>query len=80
MLLPRGTPREVATRLHAEIVKAMSVPEIREKMVAQATYPVGSTPEQFGAFRKSEQARAGILSEFTGTQDFCHGILSQGVF
>ena len=57
MVLPRGTPREVITWLHAEIVKAMSVPEIRERLVAQATDPVGSTPEQFGAFRKSEQAK-----------------------
>ena len=59
MVLPRDSPREVVTRLHAEIVKAMSVSEIREKLVAQATDPVGSTPEQFGAFRKSEQARWG---------------------
>jgi tripartite-type tricarboxylate transporter receptor subunit TctC len=59
MVLPRGTPRAVATRLHAEIVKAMSVPEVREKLVAQATDPVGSTPEQFGAFRKSEQVKWG---------------------
>ena len=57
MMVPAGTPRELMARLHAEIVKAMKVPEIREKMIAQGTDPVGSTPEEFGAFLKSESAR-----------------------
>ena len=54
MVLPIGTAREVITRLHTEIVKAMNIPEIREKLIAQGTDPVGSTPEQFGAFMKAE--------------------------
>jgi tripartite-type tricarboxylate transporter receptor subunit TctC len=59
MVVPAATPRSVISRLRAEIVKAMSVPEIREKLIAQATDPVGSTPEEFGAFRKSEEAKWG---------------------
>lgn len=59
MVVPAATPRDVISRLRAEIVKAMSVPEIREKLIAQATDPVGSTPEEFGAFRKSEEAKWG---------------------
>jgi len=54
MMLPTGTARQVITRLHAEIVKTMNIPEIREKLIAQGTDPVGSTPEEFGAFMKSE--------------------------
>ncbi len=54
MLLPAGTPRAVIARLHAEIVKAMNIPEIREKLIVQGTDPVGSTPEEFGAFMKAE--------------------------
>ena len=57
MVLPTGTPREVIARLHSEIVKAMNVPEIREKLVAQGTDPVGSTPEEFGAFMKAETVK-----------------------
>lgn len=57
MVVPAGTPREVVARLHAEIVKAMGIPEIREKLIALGTDPVGSTPAQFGAFRKSEEAK-----------------------
>ena len=57
MVLPAGTSPEVIRRLHTEVVKAMNVPDIREKLIAQGTDPVGSTPEEFGAFMKSETAK-----------------------
>ncbi len=57
MVLPAGTPRAIVNRLHSEFVKAMNVPEIREKLVDQATFPVGSTPEEFGKFRKAEEGK-----------------------
>ncbi len=57
MVVPAGTPRDVIARLHAEIVRVMNIPEIREKLIARGTDPVGSTPEEFGAFRKSEEVK-----------------------
>jgi tripartite-type tricarboxylate transporter receptor subunit TctC len=57
MVLPVGTSREVIARLHTEILKAMNIPEIREKLIAQGTDPVGSRPEEFAAFMKSETAK-----------------------
>lgn len=59
MVLPAGTPRAVIALLHAEIVRAMKIPEVREKLIAQGTDPVGSSPEEFGAFMKSETAKWG---------------------
>jgi tripartite-type tricarboxylate transporter receptor subunit TctC len=59
MVLPAGTSREAIARLHGEILKAMNVPDIREKLIAQGTDPVGSTPEEFAAFMKSETAKWG---------------------
>jgi tripartite-type tricarboxylate transporter receptor subunit TctC len=62
MVLPAGTSRDVIARLHAEIVKAMNIPDIREKLIAQGTDPVGSRPEAFAAFMKSETAKwAGVI-------------------
>ena len=57
IVLPAGTSRDIIARLHAEIVKAMNVPDIREKLIAQGTDPVGTTPQEFGAFMKSETAK-----------------------
>jgi tripartite-type tricarboxylate transporter receptor subunit TctC len=57
MVVPAGTPRDVVARLQAEVVKAMDDPEIRAKLIAQGTDPVGSTPEAFGAFLKAETVK-----------------------
>jgi tripartite-type tricarboxylate transporter receptor subunit TctC len=59
MVLPAGTPRDVIARLHAELVRALKNPEIREKLIAQGTDPVGNSPEEFGAFMKAESAKWG---------------------
>jgi tripartite-type tricarboxylate transporter receptor subunit TctC len=59
MVLPAGTSRDVVTRLHMEIVKAMNIPDVREKLIGLGTEPVGSTPEEFGAFMKSETGKWG---------------------
>jgi tripartite-type tricarboxylate transporter receptor subunit TctC len=57
MVLPTGTPQEVIARLQAEIVKVMNIPDVREKLIGQGTDPVGSSPEQFGAFMKAETSK-----------------------
>ena len=42
----------------------MNVPEIRAKLVAQGTDPVGSTPAQFTVFRKAEERKwARVIKE-----------------
>jgi tripartite-type tricarboxylate transporter receptor subunit TctC len=56
-LLPRGTPAATVKRLHAEVVKALNSPDVREKLAANGFDPGGSSPEQFGAFRKAEEQR-----------------------
>jgi tripartite-type tricarboxylate transporter receptor subunit TctC len=54
-LAPARTPREIVTRLHAEIVKALNVPEVRERLLSQSSEPVGNSPQAFGAFIRSER-------------------------
>jgi len=70
VLAPAKTPRAIVERLHGEIVKMLAAPEIRERLGAQGFEPVGSTPEEFAAYIKSEIAKwakviktAGIKAE-----------------
>jgi tripartite-type tricarboxylate transporter receptor subunit TctC len=56
---PAKTPRPIVDKLHAEIVKVLKTPDVREKLVAAGSDPVGSTPEEFAAHVKSELARWG---------------------
>jgi tripartite-type tricarboxylate transporter receptor subunit TctC len=54
VLAPAGTPHEIVARLHAEIVRALRLPDVRERLAADGAEAVGSTPEEFAAFIQSE--------------------------
>ena len=66
MLVPAGTPADVITRLHAEIARIIHSPDIKEKLVAQGTDPVGSPPAEFGAFLKAEMQKWGKVIRDAG--------------
>ena len=59
VFVPAGVPKPVLARLHAEIMKAMATPFMRERLTAIAMEPVGNTPEQFAAQVKADIARWG---------------------
>jgi tripartite-type tricarboxylate transporter receptor subunit TctC len=44
-------------KLNAEIVKALKVPETREKLSGHGLIPGGGTPEELGRFLSEEIAR-----------------------
>ena len=54
VLAPGNTPREIVTRLNTEIVKALLLPEVRQRLFDQGTEPVATSPQQFDAYIKSE--------------------------
>ena len=56
-LAPAGTPATVISRLHREMVKALSVPEVRSRLSDEGAEPVGNTPQQFANFIRSEMAK-----------------------
>jgi tripartite-type tricarboxylate transporter receptor subunit TctC len=57
--LPAGTPRPVVDKLAAEIIKIMKTPGVLDRLSADGTIPIGSTPEEFAAYVKSERAKWG---------------------
>jgi tripartite-type tricarboxylate transporter receptor subunit TctC len=57
MAVPAATPRDIVMKLHAESMKAIAAPDIRNRMSAEGAEFVGDTPEQFTAFIKSEIAK-----------------------
>jgi tripartite-type tricarboxylate transporter receptor subunit TctC len=61
LLAPAGTPPEIITRLNAEVVKALTDPEVREKLIAQGLSPRGSSAADLGAATKDQYARYGRL-------------------
>jgi tripartite-type tricarboxylate transporter receptor subunit TctC len=54
---PRGTPREVVVRLHAEINKALQQPEVKSKLLEAGAEVNPMSSEAFAAFAKAESAK-----------------------
>jgi tripartite-type tricarboxylate transporter receptor subunit TctC len=54
LLAPVATPKEITTRLHTEVTKALAQPEFRKRLEEIGAEPVGNTPEQMAAQIKSD--------------------------
>ena len=59
IVVPAGTPPELASRLNAEIVKVMSQSDVKEKVVATGATPAGDSQAAFGAYMAKERQRLG---------------------
>ncbi len=59
IVVPTGTPPEVASRLNAEIVKVMSQPDVKEKVLATGATPAGDSQAAFEAYMAKERQRLG---------------------
>jgi tripartite-type tricarboxylate transporter receptor subunit TctC len=57
ILAPKGTPAEIISRLHAESVKALALPDVRERLAQAALLAVGSTPKEFEALIRADLER-----------------------
>ena len=56
VVVPAGTPPAIISRLHQAFAKALSIPDVKERIVGLGADPVGSSPEEFAAFIKKEIA------------------------
>jgi tripartite-type tricarboxylate transporter receptor subunit TctC len=54
---PAGTPSEVVSKLNTEVLRVLAAPDFRSRITLEAVSPIGSTPEEFGSFMKSEIVR-----------------------
>jgi len=59
MFAPAGTPREIAAKLNAEVVRIVKLPDIRQKLDGMGVNPLGNTPEQVSEWIRREIAKYG---------------------
>ena len=57
VLAPANTPADIVTRLNAEIIRILALPDVRERLAAQGVDIITSTPEQYLNYIKSETVR-----------------------
>jgi tripartite-type tricarboxylate transporter receptor subunit TctC len=54
LFVPAGTPPEIVKKLHDETIEALKDPQVRERLLAVGSEPVGSTPAEFARFFRAE--------------------------
>ena len=57
VLLPAGTPKAIADKFYADLVKVMHDPDVKEKFAQLGVEAVSGTPEQFAAYMRSETVK-----------------------
>lgn len=58
LLMPaNGSSKQVVARLHAETVKILRMPDVKERMAAVGAETVGNSPEEFATFIRVERAK-----------------------
>lgn len=53
-MAPRGTPQAIIDKVHADVARIVASADVRERILAQASEPVGNTPEEYAAFINAE--------------------------
>ena len=66
VVVPAGVPAGVIARIHGEIVKTLTTPEIRNRLATQGIEVQTSSPEEFGAMIRNEHAMYGKLIKELG--------------
>lgn len=54
LFAPKGTPAAIVGKLQSETAAVLRLPDIRDRLVALGTEPVGDTPAQFRSFVEGE--------------------------
>jgi tripartite-type tricarboxylate transporter receptor subunit TctC len=57
VLAPAGTSKEIVAMLNKEINRALTIPEVRERLSGLGAEPTGGPPEKMAAFVRTEAAR-----------------------
>jgi tripartite-type tricarboxylate transporter receptor subunit TctC len=58
---PKGTPREIVQGIYEDIKKVSAMPEVLERLKTIGGVPKLMTPDEFGAFTRSEKERWGQI-------------------
>ena len=57
LLAPAATSRDIVTKLHAGVVRALQNPEVRQRLLNDGAEPVGSSPEEFASYLRAETVK-----------------------
>ena len=65
---PAKTPRDVIMKINADVIKIVNSPELKERLKADGSDPVGNSPEQYAAFLRNEIAKWAKVIKFANVK------------
>jgi tripartite-type tricarboxylate transporter receptor subunit TctC len=66
LFAPRGTPRELVTRLHGDVAAVLEMPDVRQRLLDIGGEPGGQKPEELAARVRAEITRWQKVSDAAG--------------
>jgi tripartite-type tricarboxylate transporter receptor subunit TctC len=66
IMAPAATPKDIIARLHQEIVKALSSPDVRTRLEHEGAEIIGNTPDQAAAIVRTELDKWADVIKRTG--------------
>jgi tripartite-type tricarboxylate transporter receptor subunit TctC len=68
VMAPAGVPKDILTKVHGDLVKAMKQPDVQQRFAAEGGDATPNTPEQFAAFIKNEITKWGKAVRESGAK------------
>ena len=68
IVVPAKTPRAIIDRLNAEVTKVLNMPDVKATLFNQGLDPAPGTPEQFGAYIRSERIKWAKVIKASGAK------------
>lgn len=68
LMAPAGTPAGAVSKLNAEVVRIMQLPDVQARLPKEGLRFVAMTPQQFADFVKSEKEKWGPIVKATGAK------------
>jgi tripartite-type tricarboxylate transporter receptor subunit TctC len=53
-MAPAGTPKPIIDKVSRDVARIIAMPEVRDRILAQASVPISNTPEEYAAFIQAE--------------------------
>jgi tripartite-type tricarboxylate transporter receptor subunit TctC len=68
LLAPAGTPPDIVNRLQQETARALALPGVKERLLAQGAIPSGNTPQEFGRLIDAEIGKWAVVVKASGAR------------
>jgi tripartite-type tricarboxylate transporter receptor subunit TctC len=65
---PAAVPRDIVSKLNAEVVRIVRLADVRQNLASQGADPLAMTPDEFGAFMKAETAKWAKIVKASGAR------------